>query len=261
MRKIIGPLHELLAQRTGLNIKVCAEAQIDSVLRQRMKCLEIGDSGDYLKNICQNSEELQELVEELTVSETWFFRDRLPFELLAEEAQKKRGEIRILSAPCATGEEPYSIAMALILKSIRDFQIDAIDISARAIEQAESGVYTHHSFREDNKEIRDIFFTQKKNNWQISDSVRSKVHFSQGNLCAQNSYAVMPEYDFIFCRNLMIYLLPQARERLLKNLCNHLRPGGLLFTGHSELLSAQNNNLHDCGVRGTFALRKEVAGV
>lgn len=256
MDRVFSRIYELLASGAGLDLEVCGRVQLEQVIDGRFRALGIAEPVAYLNYLAGNEGELQILTEELTVSETWFFRDRTPFELLAGEAQTLRRKVRVLSAPCATGEEAYSIAMSLTLHSVQEFEIDAYDINGRSIEHARAGVYSQHSFREKEPQIRDVFFTPRDGGWQISGKLQERTIFSQGNLCSDDIYSRMPEYDFIFCRNLMIYLLPEAREKLLANMAGRLRPGGLLFTGHSELIKAQSEELVDCGVRGAFALRR-----
>lgn len=213
----------------------------------RMNKCELNDSEAYFQLLKKSPEELQELTELIVVPETWFFRDADAFEFFGEHAAQvlKQSEnsflkspFRILSLPCSTGEEPYSIVMALLQKDITPklFAIDAMDISERAIEAAKIAIYGKNSFRCKDLAFRERYFDPANNHFQLKQEIKDKVVFYAGNVFDPNflkQNAAM--YHVIFCRNLLIYLDKNAQNNLLKILDSLLLPDGLLIVGPSEI--------------------------
>jgi len=146
------------------------------------------------------------------------------------------GPIRLLSAPCSTGEEPYSLVMALLDAGLpaRRIRVDAIDISERALERARHGVYAKNAFRGVDLGFRERHFEITGEGARISDVVRDCVHFQQGNLLDTGLLAAAPVYGVIYSRNLLIYFDPPAQRRAAQALRRMLSPAGWLFVGPSE---------------------------
>lgn len=252
-------LTDYLRERIGLEPESLGARQVCSALKVRMNACACTEEGAYRLRLVGDAGERERLAAELSVTETWFFRDIEPFVLLAEEAARLGRPPRVLCAPCASGEEAYSAAIALRLRQIGDFWVDAIDLHPGAIALAQSGVYGAHSFRENGPGLPELgraFFEPVCGGHVVCRALREKVRFLQGDLLAPLVLAQLPEYDFIFCRNLLIYLTPVARARLLGALLARLRPQGLLFTGHAELSGAQQPGLMPVDRKGAFALRK-----
>ncbi|MHA6882212.1 CheR family methyltransferase [Ralstonia pseudosolanacearum] len=185
-------------------------------------------------------EERQALIEALVVPETWFFRDNEAFAELARLAGERLVRepvrvLRILSVACSTGEEPYSAAMALLDAGIDParFAIDAIDISGRAIDQAEHALYGRNAFRGDPLTFRDRYFSEVADGWQLKERVRRRVRFIQGNLFDEATDGEA-RYDFIFCRNTLTYFHRDAQDRAIRRLDAQLADGGVIFVGPAE---------------------------
>ncbi|MEK6297069.1 MAG: protein-glutamate O-methyltransferase CheR, partial [Paraburkholderia tropica] len=184
--------------------------------------------------------ERQALIDALVVPETWFFREREAFMALArigaEHLTKHPGEVlRVLSVPCSTGEEPYSAAMALLDAGLShaQFGIDALDISAASIEAAARAVYGRNAFRGDALSFRERYFHAGPDGWRLADTVRRAVHFERANLFEW--LAAHPvRYDFIFCRNVLIYFDRAAQDRAIGLLRGRLADGGMIFVGPAE---------------------------
>ncbi|WP_244145673.1 CheR family methyltransferase [Paraburkholderia tropica] len=184
--------------------------------------------------------ERQALIDALVVPETWFFREREAFTALArigaEHLTKHPGEVlRVLSVPCSTGEEPYSAAMALLDAGLShaQFGIDALDISAASIEAAARAVYGRNAFRGDALSFRERYFHAGPDGWRLADTVRRAVHFERANLFEW--LAAHPvRYDFIFCRNVLIYFDRAAQDRAIGLLRGRLADGGMIFVGPAE---------------------------
>ncbi|KVE28808.1 MCP methyltransferase [Burkholderia singularis] len=194
----------------------------------------------YWQLLNASVDERRALVELFVVPETWFFREPEAFALLVrfscERLFAEPGRmLKILSAPCSTGEEPYSAAMALLDAGIDParFEIDAFDISQRVIEYAQRAQYGRNSFRGHALGFRDRHFKSAADGWTLDERVRACVRFRRVNLLDLPGYACGP-YDFIFCRNVLIYFDRDAQDRVVRIVDGRLAPGGVLFVGPAE---------------------------
>src|ERR1700733_8174949 len=203
----------LLKETMGLDSASVGSATIENSVRLRMYSLGCKQREEYWKRLHTSDDELQELIEAVVLPETWFFRDRDAFASLARLISEEwlpnhpTAVLRLLSGPCCTGEEPYSMVMALLDAGVsRDrFQIDAVDISVRALARARSGVYGMNSFRGDDLTFRDRYFERTPNGYCLPKSIREMVGFHYGNLLSSDFRAGSALYDIIFCRNVLIY--------------------------------------------------------
>jgi len=194
----------------------------------------------YWQHLSASPDERQALIEALVVPETWFFRDREAYVALARLANERLVRdpahvLRVLSAPCSSGEEPYSVAMTLLDAGIGEsrFVVDAIDISARVIDHARAALYGRNAFRGHPLEFRDRHFMATQNGWQLHERVRHAVRFSQANLFELQS---QPDatYDFIFCRNVLIYFDQNTKTNIFERLSRMMEPDGVLALGAAE---------------------------
>jgi chemotaxis protein methyltransferase WspC len=263
----------VLATRIGLDPQAVGDGAITRALHARMSALGLIDLDRYLRHLADSETEQQELVEEVVVPESWFFRDEQPFVALRECAAEY-GEcdsgmtklpLRVLSIPCGCGEEPYSIAITLLdlgLTSGR-FRIDAVDVSTRHLAVAERGVYRGNSFRGSDLAFRDRHFQPdaQAQSFTLDPSVRAIVRFTLGNLLDPHLLDGAPPYDIVFCRNVLIYLDGASRSRALATLDRLLRPGGLLFVGHAERPTIDDPRFGPYGENASFALRHKALGV
>ncbi|WP_068468143.1 CheR family methyltransferase [Candidatus Protochlamydia phocaeensis] len=209
------------------------------VLKERMTLCNLLTYEEYYKRLKISSHELQELIELIIVPETWFFRDKSGFDFLVHFVKEKEKEwsfFKIMSLPCSTGEEPYSIVMALFDHGInkRAFSVDALDISKKALAKAEMGLYRKNSFRGKDLSFRDRYFDKINNQYAIRNFIKEQVHFYSGNILSSRMPFNPQSYHFIFCRNLLIYLDEQAQKRTLDFLQNLLIPNGILLVGPVE---------------------------
>ncbi len=235
-------LEDLLRQALGLKITAIGHSTLEMAIKRRMRSLEIAELEAYGKKLKASPGEFKELIEEVVIPETWFFRDQVPFAALTDFVRNKwshdnpSGILRVLSLPCSTGEEPYSIAMALLQAGwpADKFKITGADISTRAIARAKRAEYSEHSFRGRNIGFRDRFFHKKNDIFILKESVRKNVHFSHGNILSALFIERLGVHDIVFCRNLLIYLDSKYLERTITILDRLLLPGGLLFIGHAE---------------------------
>ncbi len=254
---------QILRQHIGLHAESVGQSAISSAVGRRMARLEIGSVQEYLHCLHTGGDELTHLIETVVIPETWFFRDRKPFQfleafVLERNAARPPLPVRALSIPCATGEEPYSIAMTCLGAGVdaQRIQIDAIDISRRALDFALAGTYGAHSFRgEQNPEILARHFQPDGARFQISAAVRRVVKFIHGNLLDPHFQSTAAPYDVIFCRNLMIYFDDHARSLAYRTLQRLLAPHGLLFVGHAECGTVPTELFHSAGHASGFAFR------
>ena len=261
-------IESLLKQRMGLDAASIGAAAIERAVRERISVCSAGDLDVYWQHLNASEVELQELIEAVVVPETWFFRDREAFAALTRLALAGLSngptgrDLRVLSLPCATGEEPFSIAMALLDAGFpaRRFRIDAVDISLRAIAYAERALYGKNSFRGIDLEFRERHFQPVGRSYQMSDAVRDHVRFRQANLFASGAFPDVHVYDFIFCRNVLIYF-DRAGQRLAVRLLGRLlTPGGTLFVGPSESALLLELGYASGGIPLAFAFQKAATG-
>ena len=257
-------IERMLRQRIGLHTESVGRSAISSAVGRRMATRQIGTVHEYCQCLSATTDELDELIETVVIPETWFFRDGRPFQVLRKvaaqlDAVRPTQRLRVLSVPCATGEEPYSIAMTLLEAGIpaARIQVDAIDISRRVLEFARAGSYGSHSFRGDqDASMLERYFSRHGTRFQISAQVQSLVHFDRGNLLDPDFPASAGAYDVIFCRNLMIYFDEQAKQTAYHTLQRILADHGLLFVGHAEGGTVPPALFHNAGRALAFAFRK-----
>jgi chemotaxis protein methyltransferase WspC len=230
-----------------------------------MTSLGLRSKADYERALLGSGDELQALVEEVVVPESWFFRDDRPFEVLADFAREGwlanpgRPPLAALSVPCAGGEEPYSIAMTLLEAGLpgHRFRVDAADVSARSLARAIAGVYGPNSFRGARSPLRSTYFREQNGAFTLDPEVRSTVRFHLGNLLDPALFADRVTFDVVFCRNLLIYLDDDAQGRASATLGRLIVEGGLLFLGHADRLDDPGGtSFEPTGGKGSFAYRK-----
>ena len=214
-----------------------------------MRDLKLDSLGAYERCVRQSESEIQELIEEVVVAESWFFRDKRPFEWLREYVQARwlsapvHPPLHILSLACAGGEEPYSMAIVLAELGLppRRYQIDACDISARRLAIARRGVYSLNAFRGISIAHQSRWFRQHIDGYELEPALRATVRFFQGNVLDPRLFEGSAIYDVVSCRNLLIYLTPPARATLLATIDRVLAPDGILLIGHADRLDVRSN--------------------
>ncbi|NML62173.1 methyltransferase domain-containing protein [Massilia sp. RP-1-19] len=253
-------IRDLVREQTGLDL---SEAVIDRAVGRRIAESGVADAAAYAADIAPG--ELRALVELLVVPESWMFRDAEAFAAAAAFVQRRLAAapnrvVRILSVPCAGGEEPYSMAMALRDAGVAPAacSIDAIDLSEVALQRARRGRYTLNAFRGGDLEFRARYFTRTGNEYQIHDELRAQVRFSQGNLLATD-LASGGRYDVVFCRNLLIYFDEPSAAAAIARLHALLADDGLLFAGYAEVPTYCRNGFATVRAANAFALQKATA--
>jgi chemotaxis protein methyltransferase WspC len=209
-----------------------------------MNQLGLDDIAGYEHWLQESESEIQSLIEEVVVSESWFFRDERPYEFFRDYVRThwlhdlSRPPLRVLSLPCAGGEEPYSIAITLRDMGLPAgrFRIDAVDVSIQKLTIARRGIYSSNAFRGADLSFRTRYFHEHPTGFELDSSIRSTVRFFQASVLDPRLLEGSAPYDVVFCRNLLIYLEASARISVLATLKRLLAIEGLLFIGHADRL-------------------------
>jgi len=252
---------ERLRAATGMNL---SGETVERAVLGRMATTGIADRQQYDQRIDET--ELAALVELVVVPESWLFRDPQAFAVAAAYAQRRlaageRQLLRMLSIPCAGGEEPYTLAMALVDAGVPPtaFAIDAVDLSTACIARAQEGIYGRNAFRGKDLTFRDRHFTHVEDDlYRIDPALRRRVRFRQGNMLASD-LAPARSYDVIFCRNLLIYFDAPTTTAAIARLSALLADDGVLLAGYAEVPSFVQNGFTPLPYRQAFALRKDGA--
>ena len=238
-----APVTHVLTRQLGLDPHSLGASSLRATLVACMKAADCHDPEQYAQLLERDPRLLERLIEEIVVAETWFFRGGDLFWFLAEQIRLARHErpgmpFRVLSIPCSTGEEAYSLAIAALEVGLTPgtWSIDGVDISRRALLEAGRGQYSGFSFRQTEPALRDRYFRKIGERWEIRHEPRQGIRFLQGNLIAPNLLILERPYDLVFCRNVFIYLTAEARRTALGNLARLLRPDGLLCTSVTEAM-------------------------
>jgi len=259
-------LEQLLKEITGLSVDSIGADTVRRIAERRMRDVGLENLSDYLELVNRSEVEKQTLIDDVTVPETWFFRDHEPFRYLVQfvrSLQRADGKpVHILSVPCSTGEEPYSIAMMLLDAGFdkNSVKIEAVDISQRVIEKAIRGLYGNNSFRGADQLYRKKYFREERGMYVIADSVKEMVHFSNQNILSPGFLAGAPPFDVVLCRNLLIYFDLETKIKVMTCLHERMSDNSLLVLGHAETGRMAEGLFESVRQSGTFAYRKVVKG-
>ncbi len=238
-------------RRTGIQLGAGKRYFVDRRLSERMAALGMASLRDYLAMLrFEDGEgaELQQIINALTINETYFYREEyqlraLSAEIMPELATLRGGApLRIWSLPCSTGEEPYSIALHLLANwpglDRVDVEIVASDIDTQVLARARAGLYEARAVQHLPPALLAEHFTRVGDAWRISDTLQSVVRFTKVNLHdAADMRRHRGLYDVVFCRNLLIYFDDVSRRLAAETIYEALRPGGFVCLGHSESMS------------------------
>lgn len=258
-----------LKERIGLDVASVGEAIIERAVRQRSQAVQAQTPGEYWQHLQCREDEQQALIEAVIVPETWFFRYPESFATLARLAVARLADIkqmralRILSLPCSTGEEPYSIAMALLDAGLapHQFKVLGLDVSPLSVERGRRGVYGRNSFRGGDLAFRERHFIEYGDGYHIADRVREQVRLQVGNLLDPALLANEASYDFVFCRNLLIYFDQPTQKQVFEVLKGLTHVDGVLFIGPAEGSLLGRHGMRSIGVPQSFAFSRHVEPV
>lgn len=256
-------IQQLIKSVMGLSPESIGAETIKRIVKRRMDAIGVKRVDEYYRLAKDSADELQSLINEVSVPETWFFRDHEPFKVLSNHIYKLRlkreaKKLRFLSVPCSTGEEPYSIAMVLCNAGLNvdDFKIDAVDISTKSLDKARIGLFGGNSFRGKDVSFRDKYFNKQEKLYAISDEVKNTVNFHKNNILSSSFMHDKGPYDVVFCRNLLIYFDYETKCKVIETLYHLMEPEGLLFLGHAETGRMPAEMFESIRQPGSFAYRK-----
>jgi chemotaxis protein methyltransferase CheR len=247
-------IRSLLYNTCGIKLSAGKEELVKARLMKRLRQLSLPDFDAYLDHVRGEPSrgELAIMIDALTTNKTSFFRENEHFQFVKEKLiprfRKYRGSVRIWSAGCSTGEEPYSMAMLLrqewpeVLRC--DVRILATDISSRVLQKAREGKYNEEAVADLDRSLLSRYFdpVQEGANrlYRIKDELRTLIRFAKLNL--MEPWPMRGSFDLIFCRNVMIYFDKETQKKLVRRYWEYLAPQGYLFVGHSESLTACSND-------------------
>lgn len=243
---------EFIYRRSGIFLEEDKHyAKLAKYVDSRCEKLELENFRKYffkLRFDDKDGEEFQELMNAITVNETYFFREKEQFEVLANKILpelhrkiKSDRPLRILSAPCSTGEEPYSMVLHILQEGNvveeRDIEIVGIDIDSTVIDKARAGKYTERSVHAIPKNILNQWFRKRKLGYELSDDLQGVVDFHVVNIFDKDQVRQLGKFDVIFSRNMLIYFDDASRKEVAMTFYDSLNPGGYVLLGHAEYMS------------------------
>jgi chemotaxis protein methyltransferase CheR len=239
----------LVYENSGIVLGEGKEALVCARIGKRMRSLDIPDHRAYLRYIEQDDsrEEIVQLLDVISTNVTHFFREQAHFDFIQETTKDwiSRGQsrLRLWSAACSTGEEPYSLAITLheaLGGRGADIKILATDISTRVLDQARKGIYNEEKLKNISAARRKRFFRESPDGeaaaFTVKDELRKPIVFRRLNLAAP-PFPMHGPLDIVLCRNVMIYFDNKVRSQLLAEAYRLLKPGGYLIVGHAESLA------------------------
>ncbi|MFJ2484209.1 CheR family methyltransferase [Pseudomonas sp. NPDC087598] len=255
---------DFLKERIGLDVTSVGPAIIERAVRQRTTLSQAAHADEYWQLLQGSRDEQQALIEAVIVPETWFFRYPESFATLGKLARKRLGELnnmralRILSLPCSTGEEPYSIAMALLDAGLKphQFKVDGMDVSPLSVEKARRALYGKNSFRGQDLDYRERHFTSEQDGHRVNEIVREQVRLQVGNVLDPTLLANDSAFDFVFCRNLLIYFDQPTQKQVFEVLKRLTHVDGVLFIGPAEGSLLGRLGMRSIGIPQSFAFSR-----
>lgn len=270
----LGKIRDLIGDKSGIYFTDQRSYVLESRLTARLEDLSLNTLEEYYYFLCYDArrdKEFNLLTNTLTINETSFFRNppqinTFQNKILPEIMGKRRSEndlrLRIWSAGCSTGEEPYTLAIIIketLGQELYRWFIDilASDIDSTVISFAEKGIYSAYSLRNAPSQYKKKYFRVSQDSYQIDDQIKRRVRFRRLNLVDESQMKLVPSMDVIFCRNVLIYFEESSRKKAVSYFYDILHPGGYLFVGHSESLHQLSRAFKPIIFPGAFVYKKE----
>lgn len=240
---------DLIYKKTGILFEANKQYFVERRLNERIEALGLESFREYyhILKFANDDFELQHIINLLTINETYFFRDFPQLQGFAEgvipEIVKRKEavgsrKLKVWSAGCSTGEEPYTLAIILLemLPDPKNWEIEitATDINTRVLDFARKGLYSARSVKDVPPEYLATYFSRRMDNYLLNIKVRNMVNFQVLNLVDTPSMKEFVNYDVIFCRNVLIYFSPESRKKVVEGYYHSLTSGGYIYLGHSE---------------------------
>ena len=269
-------IRDFIHEKCGIFFAENKTYLVKNRLIKRMKDLGINSYRDYFYHVKYDTsqKEFTALVGLITTNETSFFRNEPQLLSFSEEVLPKiikekdneRGpkKIKIWSAGCSTGEEPYTLAI-ILKEKIKDFanwkiEIIANDISEPVLQKARKGVYSGITLRNMKSDILKKYFTKQNEDYKVNQEIKSMVNFSHMNLNDPRRITMSSNFDTVFCRDVMIYFSEEIKKQLVRGFFNSLRPGGYFYIGHSETLHGISKAFKLVYLKNALVYNKEKVG-
>lgn len=264
-------LSQVIYDRSGIHFPDSKQYILESRLSHRLNELEMEDFDQYIAYLTMGPyqmDEFQEMFNRITINETSFFRNDAQLavfehQILPEllEARAKTKRLRVWSAACSTGEEPFTLAMMLhrtLGVRLSDWNIEILgtDISEKALKVAQSGTYNNYAVRSTPELIKSRYFTQEGRSFQLNDTIRSMVNFERHNLKDRMAAKRHGTWDVIFCRNVLIYFDDAMKKGVISMFANQLADDGTLFIGHSERIKDLTQDFQQLSIPQGFCYQK-----
>ena len=266
-------IRDYIYEKSGMYFADSKRDFVEVRVKKRVSDNNFQNFKDYYYFLKYNTSdrEFKMLMDAVTINETKFFRDiplltafetKVLENVIQNKANSPFKQIKILSAGCSTGEEPYTLTMILDDNKLRlkniDFQITAGDISEEALTTAKNGIYKDTQLRSTEKKYMDRYFVKDlNNNYKISPMLKNKINFRYLNLSDFRGMKMLGKFDIIFCRNVMIYFDNKFKIELVKTFYDMLNNNSYFFIGHSESLFGINNDFKMEKVNGIVVYKKE----
>lgn len=260
---------KVIYENSGISFSQLNRPVLNSRIRERLHDLQLQDAPSYLAKLQKDQRELTTLLDRVTTNFTKFFREKAQLDtlesiilpaLVRERSETLNRKIKIWSAGCSTGEEPYSIAITVAEALGAEFEswdidILASDLSFEALMTANEGNYPADRLSTVDSWILDRYFTESdRNTYTVSSDIKKLCRFDYHNLKYEHGEV---DHDVIFCRNVIIYFDRSAQEQVVQRFYNALKPGGYLFLGHSESLFGMDTQFKFVKVGDAVGYRKE----
>lgn len=263
-------LRMLIYEHTGIYFRDNKRYLLESQVGRRLKALELSSYEEYME-LVQNGQrhaELPALVNAITINETFFFRHPQQYETIAKVLipkmiqEENRRHLRIWSAACSTGDEPYTLALLILEKvcsQFPDVRIDILgtDINTEVLDTARAARYSDYAVRNIPDYVLNTYFQKQDDHYTLSHDVTSMVRFNHLNLTDEQSVARLQRFDIILCANVLIYFDRETKQAVITNLYDRLQRGGYLFVGTSETLHGVTRALQPVRFENTIAYQKE----
>ncbi|MEM8781360.1 MAG: protein-glutamate O-methyltransferase CheR [Planctomycetota bacterium] len=264
-------LRKIVYDRAGIHFQDSKKYVLESRLARRLEELEFEDFSQYLMFLTMGpyqTEEFQEMFNRITINETSFFRNEPQLDVFEQrilpellEKRKNAKRLRIWSAACSSGEEPYTLAMQLhrsLGVRLADWKIEILgtDISEKVLTQAQTGVYPRYAVRSMCPMVLKQYFTEESGQFKLAPEIKEMVHFEILNLKDRFAAKRFGKWDVIFCRNVMIYFDDAMKAHCAKLYHEQLEDDGTLFIGHSETLRNLEVPFEQLNIPQAFAYRK-----
>ncbi|MCB9837963.1 MAG: protein-glutamate O-methyltransferase CheR [Phycisphaeraceae bacterium] len=264
-------LRKIVYERSGISFEPAKQYVLESRLGRRLNELNMASYDDYITFLTigpYRDDEFQEMFNRITINETSFFRNEPQLQVFENvalpamiEARRPMKRLRLWSAACSTGEEPFTLAMLVdrtLGIRLPDWHVEILgtDISERALDIANEAAYTDYAIRTTHKRDLDKYFTQDGKHYHLKDNIKEMVTFERHNLRDTLAAKRHGLWDVIFCRNVMIYFDDEMKQRVVDMFWNQLAPDGWLFIGHSESIRGMKTPFEPQDIPQGFCYRK-----